>query len=133
MSTAITQTENDRLNKQGSQSTQNTTNNISKVAIIGMQENILPYNAVGITTLSVTDFATAKHAFSTLLRDNYAIIFIENDVALMIQDEIHKHDGLSLPAIVILPSVNSTQPNNADLGMDNITKMVEKAVGSNIL
>lgn len=100
-----------------------------KIGVIGDKQSVLGFKAVG---LNVFDCATMEDAKSTLrevAKEDYAIIYITEDLYAEIKDTVHEYNESRLPAIIPIPGMKGTQ----GIGIMNIKKAVERAVGADIL
>lgn len=61
--------------------------------------------------------------------NNYAVIFVTEQVAQNIEETIERYNRETLPAVILIPSNQGT----LNIGMQRISDNVEKAVGVNIL
>lgn len=59
----------------------------------------------------------------------YGVIYVTEALAAQIADEIEKYREQPLPAIILIPGITG----NTGMGMKNVSKCVEQAVGSDIL
>jgi len=100
-----------------------------KLAIIGSPDSILGFSALGIKTFGVTSSKEVKEAIEKILKDNYAICFITEDWFEKVPQEIEKLQQRTMPAILSIPS----QHGSTGAGLENLRKIVEQAVGSDIL
>ena len=71
----------------------------------------------------------AKRTVDKLAMNDYAVIFVTEQVAQGIQETIERYTKKMLPAIILIPSNQGT----LNIGMQKISDNVEKAVGVNIL
>lgn len=71
----------------------------------------------------------ARRTVDRLARDNYAVIFVTEQVAQGIEETIERYNKEVLPAVILIPSNQGT----LNIGMQRISDNVEKAVGVNIL
>ncbi len=99
-----------------------------KAAVIGDRDSILGFKALGI------DVYDEKHidlneVIKDLAVDNYAVVFITEDVLFRAEDAIKRYSDTPLPAIIPIPSNKGSK----GLGMENIRKAAEKAIGADIL
>lgn len=99
-----------------------------KIGVMGDRDSIYGFQAVGLTVFPVDD---VNEGIRTLreIADEYAVIFITEKLALEMDSEIQKYKALTNPAIIPIPGVTG----NTGLGMKNVTRSVEQAVGSDIL
>ena len=77
---------------------------------------------------SVED-SEAKKTIDTLARNDYAVIFVTEQVAQNIEETISRYNKAVLPAIILIPG----NQGSLNIGMQRISDNVEKAVGMNIL
>ncbi|MDP4008339.1 MAG: V-type ATP synthase subunit F [Candidatus Peregrinibacteria bacterium] len=107
-----------------------------EIAIIGQKDMIMGFKAIGITAVNAL---TSEEALSVLKelknekngeRAKYAIIMVTEELAKTFpEDEYKKLSEDMLPSILIIPGVQGS----TGLGMKKLGKIVEKAIGSNIL
>lgn len=101
-----------------------------KIAIIGRHETVLGFKAVGVVTFSVSNSEEAKKALDVIrTQEKYAIVFITEDWAELIEDKIKEFEGRALPVICAIP----TQHGPTGRSIKDLKKIVEQAVGSDIL
>ena len=100
-----------------------------RVAVIGDKDSVLMFKALGVDVYTAVDGEDAKKLVKKLAQENFGIIFITEDFAAKIQDTIDKYREEMAPAIILIPS----NKEDLGLGMADINKSVEKAVGANIL
>jgi len=106
------------------------------IAIIGQKDVILGFKAIGITAVSANTSEDALNALKDLKNEmngeqpKYAIIMITEDLAEDFPEEDYKKlSGDMLPSILVIPGVQGS----TGVGMKRLGKIVEKAIGSNIL
>lgn len=113
-----------------------------KTAIIGNKETILGFKALGLKTFNANDAEEATEILFKLkeeqiqdpktgeMKPAFALILITEDLAMGISDENYKKLSQgALPAIIPVPGSQGA----SGYGLKRIGKMVEQAVGSNIL
>ena len=100
-----------------------------KIAVLGDRESICGFACLGAETAVVYDENEAREQLSRLVNENYAIIYITEYYAEKLRDEISLYDYSATPAVILIPGVRG----NTGRGMENISKAVERAVGSLIL
>ena len=101
----------------------------SKIAVIGEKECVLGFKAVGFDVHEVTDPREAEDIIDRLYTQNYGIIFITEQTLAPIASVLDKYKDRELPAIIPIPGRQGTM----GLGMSNVKKSVERAVGADIL
>ena len=102
-----------------------------KIAVIGGRETVMGFKALGLETCPAADAAEAAQALRSLTResDDYAIIYIEENLAQQLGHEIDKFKDRATPAIILIPG----REGSIGLGQSALRAAVERAVGTNIL
>jgi len=100
-----------------------------KVAVIGDRDSALGFKAMGLETVFAETCEEAKTAIHRLAADDCAVIYLTEQLAIELSMEISKYANALKPAIVLIPGKNGSM----GVGIKNVNKAVEKAVGSNIL
>lgn len=86
--------------------------------------------ALGFAVHEVDNSADALKKLDELVRsEEYAVIFITEDLAMQTEEERAKYKDMPLPAITVIPS----SKGGTGYGMANIKSAVERAVGADIL
>lgn len=101
---------------------------MSNIALIGEKEIIIGFNLIGLQLFPVTNAEEAIKALNDCDKNDFAIIFITNNIAQTIIDKIEEYQKLSSISICILP--NRIKETNLNLNI--LRKNVEKAVGTDI-
>lgn len=99
-----------------------------KIAVLGDKDLILAFKAIGMDVFSADTASDAQEQLKLLAR-NYSVIYITEDLAEMIEDDIEKYRTRAYPAIIPIPSSKGA----SGFGMAGIKKDVERAVGTDIL
>ena len=100
-----------------------------KAAVIGDRETVLGFRALGLTTVVAAGAEEASKALHRLAKDDCAIIYITEQLAVKIPGEIAKYDNDASVAVIPIPSKNGS----LGIGLGDVHKAVEKAVGADIL
>ncbi|MGD9567639.1 MAG: V-type ATP synthase subunit F [Sedimentibacter sp.] len=100
-----------------------------KIGIIGDKQSVLGFKAVGLNVFGCTTKDDARSRLQKIANEDYAIIYITENFYDEIRDTIYGYNEKRLPAIIPIPSMSGTR----GIGMENIKKAVEKAVGADIL
>ena len=101
-----------------------------KIAIIGNHDAILGFKALGLETHEIESEEDGLKALKNIReKTDYGIVFITENWMPKLEKELEKFQGRALPAIIAVPS----QEGASGEGLKNISKIVEKAVGSDIL
>lgn len=101
-----------------------------KIGIIGERDSVLGYMALGFAVHEAADAETAGRILHRLAADGeHAILFIVENYAAALEDEIAAYKDKPLPAIVTLPGA----AGSTGYGMAALKSAVERAVGADIL
>lgn len=100
-----------------------------KLAVMGDIDSVLAFKAVGAETFEA-DEKDAKSVLRGLVKkDEYAIIFVTEQLAAAMPEELEELKSLTYPCVIPIPSCLGTN----GYGMASIKKDVEKAIGADIL
>ncbi|MBH1942355.1 V-type ATP synthase subunit F [Mobilitalea sibirica] len=100
-----------------------------KIAVLGDRDSIYGFAALGLDTFPVKNAEEAAKTLKTLDDGQYGVIYITEALQLALEEEIDRYTSEYLPAIIPIPGVSG----NTGLGMRNVKKSVERAVGSDII
>lgn len=100
-----------------------------KIGVVGDKDSVLAFKALGIDVFPVVSADEARIAVDRLAKNDYAVIFVTEQVAQEIEETIERYTKQVLPAVILIPSNQGT----LNIGMKKISDSVEKAVGVNIL
>ena len=101
-----------------------------KIAVLGEQESVLGFSALGLSVFCVTGPEEAEKTLKKLARSGeYAVIYVTESFAGSLAGEIEKYKEQAVPAIILIPGVSG----NTGEGIAGVKKSVEQAVGSDIL
>ncbi|MGH4121677.1 MAG: V-type ATP synthase subunit F [Clostridium sp.] len=100
-----------------------------KVGVVGDKDSILAFKALGIDVYPVIEIEEARKAIDKMALDNYAVIFVTEQIAQHLDETIQRYNRQMLPAVILIPS----NQGSLNIGMQRIRDNVEKAVGVNIL
>lgn len=100
-----------------------------KIGVVGDKDSVLAFKALGIDVYTPIGEQEIKNTVNQLAKDNYGVIFITENLAEKIPTTVQKYEEEIIPSIVLIPSNQGT----LNIGMDKISKNIEKAVGTNIL
>ena len=100
-----------------------------RMAVMGDKPSIFGFASLGMATFPVEDAEDARVLLKKLAKNEFAVIYITEELASRISDEIEKYRSESLPAIIQIPGING----NTGAGTADVKRCVEKAVGSDIL
>jgi len=113
-----------------------------RIAIVGPRETVSVFSLLGVDVVPASDVPSAVtelYRLKRAMRDEkgvqrnvYGIVFITEDLAAGISpDDERKLQRGALPAIIPLPSRSSE--DGQSYGLERLKRIVERAVGSDIL
>ncbi len=100
-----------------------------KIAAMGDKNSIYGFASLGITIFPVEESTQAVKTLRNLAETGYGVIFITENIASQIKNEINRYNDEPLPAIIPIPGVFG----NTGMGMEQVSSFVERAVGSDIV
>ena len=101
-----------------------------KIAMIGDRDTVLGFMALGFAVFEATDVGVATERLAELVRSGeYAAIYLTEELAANMEDELARYKDLPLPAVLSFPGRNGS----TGYGMNSIRSAVERAVGADIL
>ena len=104
-----------------------------KIAVIGAPDTVVGFKALGLDAFPAREPEEARRALRALTSadgpDEYAIIYIEEGLAVSLTAEIDKCKDRPSPAVILIPG----REGSLGLGRSALTSAVERAVGANIL
>ena len=102
-----------------------------KIGVMGGRETVMGFKALGLDTYPVESLEEARGIFREITREEeqYAIIYVEENLAQGLQHEIDKFKDVPTPAIILIPG----RDGSMGLGLSALQAAVERAVGTNIL
>ena len=89
------------------------------------------FKALGLEACPVANAEEARRTLHRLTRESedYAIIYIEENLAQELEREIDKYKDVPKPAIILIPG----REGPLGLGQSALDAAVERAVGANII
>ena len=100
-----------------------------KIGVVGDKDSVLAFKALGVDVAPVVGADEARRAVDKMAMNDYAVIFVTEQVAVTIEETIERYNNQLLPAVILIPSNQGT----LNIGSKRISESVEKAVGMNIL
>ncbi len=100
-----------------------------KIGVIGDKDSILGFKALGLSVFPVVESSDAKKVLHELAVDDFAVIYITEQIAKDITFDIDKYNDSRFPAIIPIPNNQGA----LGIGMQGVKKSVERAVGADIL
>ena len=100
-----------------------------KIAVMGDRDSIYGFAAVGLDTFPVSEPTEGAKTLRHLAENEYAVIYMTEQLAAELAAEVAAYRETRLPAIILIPGVSG----NTGMGIANVKKSVEQAVGSDII
>lgn len=100
----------------------------TKIAVIGDRGSVLGFKAIGFDVFEAEGEASIAELVSDLSKKEYGIIFVTEELIAVNLDVVDQYKDDMLPAIIPIPGKNGS----LGIGMENIHKNVERAVGADI-
>ena len=100
----------------------------TKIAVIGDRGSVQGFKAVGFDVFEAEKDASIAELVNDLAKSEYGIIFVTDELIAVNMDVVEKYKDDMLPAIIPIPGRNGS----LGIGMANIHKNVERAVGADI-
>ena len=100
-----------------------------KCGVIGDSQSVMGFRALGLHTVVCTNEMQAAKALHSLARDEFAVIYITEELASKIQNDIDRYKDTPEIAVIPIPGVNGS----LGIGIGQIHAAVERAVGADIL
>lgn len=100
------------------------------IAVIGDNDSIKGFCAIGLDIFPCESTNDAAQLFRRIAdSDNYAIIYLTEDIFSAVEKERGRYEERLTPAVIPIPSVKA----KSDIGKKRLSSFVEKAVGSDII
>lgn len=103
-----------------------------KIAVLGGRDTVMGFKALGLDVFPASGAEEAKEIFRHHTRESdeeYAIIYVEENLAQYLEHEIARYKDVPSPAIILIPG----REGPLGLGQSALKAAVEKAVGIDIL
>ena len=100
-----------------------------KIAAMGDKDSVLGFKALGLEVCPAATPEEGRAALHRMAKENYAIIYITEQLASKLQPEIDRYKDSLTPAIILIPG----KEGSLGIGMANVKTAVERAVGADIL
>ena len=100
-----------------------------KVAVVGDRDTVMVFKILGMEVYEASETRDVENIIEKLDSEGCAIVFITEKLMAKSSGVVEKYSARKTPAIIPIP--DHTGPTG--YGMDSIKKLVEKAVGADIL
>lgn len=99
------------------------------IAVIGDLNSVMGFKALGLDVHAVDTPQAARETLHRLAKENCAVIYVTETLAKDLDADIARYKDAPTPAVILIPG----KEGSLGLGMANIKKSVERAVGADIL
>jgi len=100
----------------------------TKIAAFGEKDIMLIFKAAGADIFPVLEIEQAAVQLKKIAREDYAIIFITDTVAVKLDNVIKEFADKPLPSIVVVPGLG--ERNN--YAVESLRKSIIKAIGTDV-
>lgn len=99
-----------------------------KIAVLGDRDSVLGFKALGLDTYFVETTDEARHTLHRLAREDYAIIYVTEQLAANLSADIARYKTEVTPAVILIPG----KTGSLGIGAQALQSAVERAVGADI-
>jgi V/A-type H+-transporting ATPase subunit F len=99
-----------------------------KIAVLGDGDSVELFKAAGAEVFTADNEMNALQTLKRLVSEKYAIVFVTENIAVMLEKQIEELKSQPFPVVIPIPSASGTN----GFGMAGISRDVEKAVGVDI-
>jgi len=99
-----------------------------KIAVLGDRDSVLGFKALGLDTFFVESPEEARRTLHSLAHDEYAIIYITEQLSETISADIARYKTSVTPAVILIPG----KGGSLGLAAQALQSAIERAVGADI-
>ena len=100
-----------------------------KIALMGNRDTIIGFKLLGVSLFPINKKEEAVEILNKLVKEEYAVIFVTEEIGCQIIEEIEILQKTSFTSITIIPSKSEKKY----LGLKILRNNIEKAIGTDIL
>ena len=100
-----------------------------KIALIGNRDTILGFKLLGVSLFPTNKKDEAVEILNKLVKEQYAVVFVTEEIACQIVEEIEIFQKTFFAGISIITGKSEKK----HLGQKILRKNIEKAIGTDIL
>lgn len=100
-----------------------------KIAVLGDRDSVLGFQSLGLTVYPADTVEEAKTILHTLAKEDYAVVYLTEQYAQDMTPELDRYKDRLTPAVILIPG----KEGSLGIGMAQVKKSVERAVGADIL
>ena len=99
------------------------------IAALGDGDSVMGFKALGLDVFPAENVEEAKAILHRLAKEKYAVVYLTASYAANMQEEIDRYRDRLMPAVILIPG----KEGSLGIGMENVKRSVERAVGADIL
>jgi len=99
-----------------------------KIAVLGDRDSVLGFKALGLDIFPVEGTEEARQSLHKLAKEDYAIIYVTEQLAVTLAADIDRYKTSVTPAVILIPG----KSGSLGLGAKALQSAVERAVGADI-
>ena len=99
-----------------------------KIAVMGDRDSVLGFKALGLDVVFCESTDIARRTLHRLAGEEYAVIYITEQLAQHLTGDIARYKDAVMPAIILIPG----KSGSLGLGEAGLKTAVERAVGADI-
>lgn len=99
-----------------------------KIAVLGDRDSVLGFKALGLDIFPVEGVEEGRQTLHQLAKEDYAIIYITEQLAQSVRSEIDRYKTSVTPAVILIPG----KGGSLGLGAQALQSAIERAVGADI-
>ena len=100
-----------------------------RIAVLGDRESVLGFKALGLDVFPAESVEEARSTLHRLAKENYAVVYLTEQLAQYMTEDLGRYKDELTPAVILIPG----KEGSLGIGMANVKKSVERAVGADIL
>jgi len=100
-----------------------------KIAVMGDRDSVLGFKSLGLDVCPVDSTEAGSRELHRLAKENYAIIYMTEQLAEKIPGDIDRYKDALTPAVILIPG----KEGSLGIGSYNVKRAVERAIGADIL
>ena len=74
-----------------------------KIGVVGDKDSILSFKALGIDVYPVITKEEARSTIDEMASNDYGIIFVTEQIAILVENTIERYNREVLPAVILIP------------------------------
>ena len=99
-----------------------------KIGVLGDRDSVLGFRALGLDTVFAEERESAVRELHRMAKEDYAIIYITEDLAEKIPAELNRYQGELRPAVILIPG----RQGSLGIAQTQLKDAIERAVGADI-